>query len=139
MDDVVVTKKLGPMVPSDRWTAVLSNKEVVYEDRLPNVPTAWERLAAYCDVNDLHIVGLSANVGGCEVVLPDEQDAYVQYKKVQSTGSWSAVSMCIGFVQEGQAKIYMFAPDHSSQSFITADPGAPKAIYRKVKHGGEKA
>jgi hypothetical protein len=140
MDDVVVTKDLIPSkVPADRWVVKLSNGETVYEDRIADLPPSWDRLAKYCEANGLYIVGMKALVGGCEVELPDNQDGYVQFKKVQSTGSWSAISMCIGFIQGGVCKLYQFASDHSSQSFVMPDPGAPKAIYKKVECVGEKA
>lgn len=127
----VVTKDICEFVPENRWIARLSNGELVYEDTIPNLPPAWERLANYVKENNLKIVELSGLVAGCEIILPSNQEGYVQYKKVQTTGTWSCQSLCIGFVQGNRSKIYMIGADKSSQSIVISDPGAPKTIYNR--------
>lgn|SRR5690606_17207890 len=127
----VVTKEINKFVPENRWIALLSNGEVIYEDHIPGLSPSWERLAAYIRENNLSIVELSGLVAGCEIILPRNQEGYVQYKKVQATGTWSCQSLCIGFVQGGLSKVYMIGADKSSQSLIISDPGAPKTIYNR--------
>jgi hypothetical protein len=60
--DYMLSRKVGPNVPRDRWVASLSNGETIYEDETKGERPSWERLSEYCVDNDLSITNLRLNI-----------------------------------------------------------------------------
>lgn len=128
--DYMLETKVGPTVPKERWVASLSNGETIYEDEKRGLNPAWERLAQYCEDNDLSITNLRLHIANTEVKLPSGQQGYLQ-KKVAWTvsGVISGVRKCIGYVQNGLALIYEVDTTRGSRTLRTQDPGEPFTIY----------
>ncbi len=57
-------------VETDRWIASLSDGTTVFEDRIPNMPSAWIRLQQHCRNNALNITRLRLQAYGVLVQLP---------------------------------------------------------------------
>ncbi len=127
---IKLAKRVNKFVPKNRWIASLSNGETIFEDCVENLPPAWERLAIYIKEEKLAITNLRVEIGGLHLSLPANQEGYIQKKKVQSTGSWTRKSICIGYCQGGQALIHQVGADRSSYSQRCSDPGEPWTIYR---------
>jgi len=106
MKDYMLSRKVGPCVPNERWVASLSNGETIHEDETPGVRPAWERLSEYVKDNDLSITGLRLFIANTEVKLPSGQEGYIQ-KKVAWTlgGVVGGTRKCIGYCQKGLALI----------------------------------
>lgn len=128
---MTVTKKVNKNVGKDRWIASLSNGETIFEDNLRGVLSAWKRLGAYVKEEGVAITNMRLEIGGKQVELPSHQEGYVINGKMQSTGSWSRVCVCIGYVQGGRARIHEVSSDGSSHTVIVDDPGEPFTIYRQ--------
>jgi len=128
---MTVAKKVTKDVEKDRWIASLSNGETIFEDQLKGTLGAWKRLGAYVKENKLAITNMRLRIGGRQVELPSHQEGYVIKGKMQSTGSWSRVCVCIGHVQGGKARIHEVSADGSSHTIIVDDPGEPFTIYRQ--------
>lgn len=137
---IVVTRSVNKHVPKERWIASLSNGETIYEDIIPDLPPAWERLARYVEEHNLSITNLRLQIANTEVKLPSNQQGYIQ-KKVAWTlgGVVGGVRKCIGYAQNGLALIYEVDTSHGSRTQRTSDPGSPYTIYslgvRKESHG----
>jgi hypothetical protein len=131
MDKYMLSRKVGPEVPKDRWVASLSNGETIYEDELKGEVPAWERLAMYCEDFDLSITGLRLQIVNTEVKLPSGREGYIQ-KKVAWTlsGVIGGVRKCIGYAEKGLALIYEIDTSNGSKTLRGKDPGEPWTIYR---------
>jgi len=129
--DYKLSRCVGPDVPKDRWVASLSNGETIYEDELSGEPPAWERLARYCEDENLSITNLRLHICNTEVKLPSGEQGYIQ-KKVAWTlgGVVGGVRKCIGYAQNGLALIYEIDTSNGSKTMRTVDPGEPWTIYR---------
>lgn len=57
-------------VEADRWIASLSDGTTVFEDRIPNVESAWIRLQRHCRENGLNVTRLRLQARGILVQLP---------------------------------------------------------------------
>lgn len=130
MQQCIVTKHLTEFVPRDRWIASLSNGETIFEDNIPGELSSWDRLREYVKQNKLAITNLRLQIAGTEITLPPKQEGYVQKKRIQSTGSYTTKSCCIGYAQAGRALIHYVSNDMSSNTAYEADPGPPFTIYR---------
>lgn len=133
MDEIVLSKKVNKHVPKDKWIASLSNGETIFDDHREGLPPAWERLGQYVRSNGLSITNLRLQIGGLEVDLPSNMDAYIQKKKVQSTGTWTKFNICIGYAQGGKAMIHELGSDRSSCTKMCDDPGEPWTIYNSTE------
>jgi hypothetical protein len=131
MKDYRLSKKVGPNVKKERWVASLSNGETIYEDEIKGEIPAWDRLASYCEDNDLSVTNLRLDICNTTVKLPSNQEGYIQ-KKVAWTlgGVISGVRKCIGYSQGGLALIYEVDTSRGSRTLRTVDPGEPYTIYR---------
>ena len=118
-------------MPRVRWIASLSNGETIFEDRISGLPPAWIRLAQYIKENKLSITNLRAQIGPDIITLPANQPAYIQKKKIQSTGAWTRESICIGYAKDGLALIHQVGSDKSSYTLRCTDPGMPETIYNQ--------
>jgi hypothetical protein len=129
--DYMLSRKVGPNVPRDRWVASLSNGETIYEDETKGERPSWERLSEYCVDNDLSITNLRLNIVNTEVKLPSGKEGYIQ-KKVAWTlgGVIGGVRKCIGYAEKGLALIYEVDTQNGSKTLRTVDPGEPWTIYR---------
>ncbi len=127
----MLSRKVDPDVPKNRWVASLSNGETIYENVFKNVEPAWGRLARYCEDHDLSITALRLNIANTEVKVPSGQEGYIQ-KKVAWTlgGIIGGTRICIGYVQGGLALIYEVDTEMGSRTKRTVDPGEPWTIYR---------
>ena len=125
-----VAKKVTTNVQKDRWIVSLSNGETIFEDQLKDALSAWRRLGIYVKEKKLAITNLRLQIGGRHVELPSHQEGYIMKGKVQSTGSWSRVSVCIGYAQGGRAMIHEVSSDGASHTVYCEDPGEPATIYR---------
>lgn len=129
-DEIYVAKRVNEHVPKNRWIASLSNGETIFEDRTPGMEAAWNRLAKYVKQNRLAITNLRVQIGAYEVTLPKNQEGYIQKKRAMATNSWSATSLCIGYIQGDKCLIHYLGSDLSSETNIENDPGPPFSIYR---------
>lgn len=70
----------GNCVESNRWIASLSNGTTVFEDRIPNIPSAWIRLQEYLKSEKLYITRLRLQAYGLLVQLPPlrSEDGLIQ-------------------------------------------------------------
>lgn len=64
----------SPGVEETRWIASLSDGTTVFEDRLPNMPSAWIRLQQHCLANRLNVTCLRLQARGVLVQLPPWKD-----------------------------------------------------------------
>lgn len=128
----MVVKKVNEHVPENRWIASLSNGETVFEDNMPGLKNAWERLRDYVEENGLSLTQLRVQFkNGSEVKLPPNQEGYFQKKKAWSMGSVGGMAHCIGYVGGGLSLTHELGPDFSSLTKHGTDPGEPWVIYRK--------
>ena len=75
----------GNCVESNRWIASLSDGTTVFEDRTPNIPSAWLRLQEYIKSERLHITRLRLQAYGVLVQLPPLRD---ESGAIQFDGYW---------------------------------------------------
>ena len=131
MDDIILSRRVDKFVPKNRWIVSLSNGETIFEDVRKDIPPTWERLGRYVKQNNLAITKMRIQFPPLEVDLPPNEAAYVQKKKVMSTGSWSKKQWVVGHVDKrtNKARISYVSPDGSSQVKIEDDPGEPWTIY----------
>jgi len=92
----------GNCVESNRWIASLSDGSTVFEDRIPNAPSAWIRLQNYLKSEKLYITRLRLQAYGVLVQLPPLRD---ESGAIQFDGYW-----------------------HSKQLTAFLDPNLPQAL-----------
>jgi hypothetical protein len=95
-----------PGVEADRWIASLSDGTTVFEDRIPNVPSAWIRLQQHCRENRLNVTRLRLQARGLLVQLPSWKD---DNGVIQLDGFW-----------------------HSKQLIAFLDPNLPQRLSHGV-------
>ena len=137
MSEIVLSRRVDKFVPKNRWIASLSNGETIFEDKRPDIGSAWERLAQYVKEENLSITKLRLQLGPLEVPLPDHQEGYIQIKKFWSTGAESDLSYKVGYVQGDLALIHEVSANGFSRTYRgVPDPGAPITIYKSEKTDG---
>lgn len=126
-----LARSVNSKVPKERWVASLSNGETIHENHVEGFPSAWERLKAYCEDNNLSITNLRLLIANTEVKLPSGQEGYLQKKIAWTNMVLGGVRKCIGYVQNGLSLIYEISSDGDSIVRRGKDPGEPFVIYRK--------
>ncbi len=129
-DEIILCRKVTKDVGKNKWIASLSNGETIFEDKIKSLPPTWERLGFYVKKHGLAITNLRLQIGELQVELPANQPGYIQKKRVESTGSWSKFSLCIGYAQGGKAMIHQVDSNRGSHTVYCDDPGEPFTIYR---------
>lgn len=66
----------------NRWTAILSDGTRVFEDRIPNKPSAWLRLKEHLEKTDLTLIGFELFSDDVDLIMPRKVDGYFQSKKL---------------------------------------------------------
>ena len=88
------------------WIVKLSNGETVFQDDDRQglaEPSAWTRLQAYCEINNLHIVDFTIRFRTNKISLPSNKDGYFFCKGALS--QWGAQKTekqyVVGYVEDG--------------------------------------
>jgi hypothetical protein len=113
----------SPYVMPDRWIASLSDGSTVFEDRVPNKPSAWIRLKTALKESGLHITRLRLQAYGKLIQLPPLKDPT---GNIQFRGYWQARSVTkfntgqefyehgIGFIKDNNIHISWINENGSS-------------------------
>jgi hypothetical protein len=120
-----------PYVPNtkdyrqSRWIASLSDGSTVFEDRTPNIKSAWRRLREYVEYQGLKVTGLRLEAYGRQINLVPYRDGagnpqlngYWHSKRMNalltSGGVIEGQEVGIGFLKAGELVITWVSEDGS--------------------------
>lgn len=104
-----------PYVGNDYWIAHLSDGSSVFEDKTPNIDSAWQRLFKYIQETDFSIVYLQMVYCDTHVTTPPGQEGYFQSKIYSALmlpeNPIEIISHGIGYLKDGNINIQWVYPN----------------------------